>query len=605
MCGICGFTGIPDETLIDRMTDIMAHRGPDDRGVFNNNEVSLGHRRLSIIDLAGGRQPMFNEDGSICIVYNGEIYNYLDLKKELEKKGHRFKTKSDTEVIIHLYEDMGTDCVQKLNGMFAFGIWDNKRKRLFLARDRLGIKPLYYIQTNKRFLFASEIKSLLQYEKVHRKVNYNALNQLLSFSFVSGNETMFKGIHRLFPAHILTSQGGKIKIKRYWKYEPNAHKEVNEKKIMEQIYEILKDSITIRLMSEVPLGATLSGGLDSSATVGLMCRALDRPVRTFSVGFNEPTDELPYARIVANHFKTEHKEYLVRFTEIDEILPEIIWHMEEPIPNGAIIPTYFYSRAIKDDTTVTLIGEGSDELFAGYRRFKYMSPFLGLVPNKIKHYAYLSNIGSFSEGQKKHLFTHNLTQRVNNSKPIDDYYKYFANRNSNLDNSLTFEIEKVLPEYHLMRIDKLTMCHSLEARVPFLDFRLVELSSRIHSSLKLKGFEEKYILRKALNDLLPQEILNRRKLGLNTPVNAWFEKGLRRLVDNVLEEKKIRTRGLFRKEYIDHLLKKRDHPIWGRQYKFHILRLVFIELWFDIFIDDCDGRFNSKDPRESQVASPI
>jgi len=588
MCGICGFTGPRDDVLLDGMTDIMAHRGPNDRGVFICDDVSLGHRRLSIIDLSGGRQPIFNEDGSVCIVYNGEIYNHLGLRRELEQKGHRFRTKSDTEVIVHLYEEMGSRCVERLNGMFAFGIWDGRKKRLFLARDRLGIKPLYYAETGGRFLFASEIKSLLQFSGIRRQISYQALDQVLTFSCVSGRETIFQGIYRLEPGHVLTYEEEKPKVRRYWRYRPEADYRKKEEDFVEEILYLLEDAVKIRLMSEVPLGATLSGGLDSSAVVAFMSKALDKPVRTFSVGFNEADDELPYAKIVADRFRTEHSEYIVRYDEIDEILPEIVWHLEDPIPTGAIIPTYFYSKAIKGDTTVTLIGEGSDELFAGYKRFKYMSPLFSPIPNRIKNYAYLSNIGSLSQRLKNALLTPDLRKEIDTLSTLDHYHAYFQNGVNRLDSSLAFDLERVLPEYHLMRIDKLTMCHSIEARVPFLDYRLVELAATIPSKFKIKRFNEKHILRKCLDRTLPEVIVNRKKRGLNTPIHSWFDKGLDRLVRVLLSEKSVKDRGLFNVHGIDYLMKNRRHPIFGRQYSFHILKLLYIELWHSVFIDNTE-----------------
>ncbi|MFX0201561.1 MAG: asparagine synthase (glutamine-hydrolyzing) [Candidatus Hodarchaeota archaeon] len=595
MCGICGFTGAPERRLIDRMTDVMIHRGPNDRGIFQNDHVSFGHRRLSIIDIAGGHQPMFNEDASICIVYNGEIYNHLELRKELESKGHRFQTRCDTEVIIHLYEELGINCVQRLNGMFAFAIWDNHEKLLFLARDRLGIKPLYYAEVNKRFLFASEIKSLLQYHRMPREVNYSSLDKLLTFSFVPGHETMFKAIYKLLPGHVLVQRKGKTRIHRYWKYEHHASKELEEKEIIEQIYELLQDSVRIRLMSDVPLGATLSGGLDSSAVVGMMSKFLNAPVNTFSIGFNEANDELPYARIVARHFRTEHRECILRYSQLEEILHEILWHLEEPITNGANFPTYFYSSAVKENLTVCLIGEGADELFAGYDRFKCMSPLVAWFPSGFKHYGYLYSLGCFTQRQKRALFTDGLSSRVSGSSPLDLYFSYFHNQNSKLDNGIAFDIDNVLPEFQLMRIDKLTMRHSVEARVPFLDFRLVELASKIPSHLKLRSLEEKYILRKALTGFLPEEILKRKKRGLTTPVKSWFERGLSNLVDHFLSEKNIKRRGLFRKDYISYLIKNKNHFVWGRKFRFQILKLVLIELWFNIFIDE--KNIDSTSPR--------
>ena len=587
MCGICGFLGLNDEELLRRMCKVIAHRGPDDEGIYLHENVGLGHRRLSIIDLTKGHQPMFNEDGSIAVVFNGEIYNYLDIKRDLEKKGHVFNTSCDTEVLIHLYEEYRGNCVNYLNGMFAFAIWDNNRRELFLARDRLGIKPLYYAEINGKLLFASEIKAILQYNSYERQVNYKGIDKLLTFGFIPGEETLFKNIFKLLPGHTLTHRDGHFEIRRYWDYHPEINHKMRTEEIVEQIYELLKDAVKIRLMSEVPLGATLSGGIDSSTIVALMSQLSDKPVKTFTVGFGEEeSDEFKYARLIAKQFNADHHEYIVSYPDMTELLPEILWYQEEPITCGALAPTYFLAKTIKPYVTVALIGEGADELFAGYKRFKFMSPLVRLLPNQIRHYGYLSLLNSYTKGQKELLYTEMMKSLVKtDSDPLSVYYDYF-NDDDALTCALHFEVEHELPDFQLMRVDKMTMHCSVEARVPFLDHRLVELTAQIPSYLKLKKFNEKYILRQVVKDLLPETIRTRRKKGLTTPFISWFEKGFERMVRDVLSEKNLRKRGIFQRGYIDHLLRNNRHPIWKRKFMYQLLILVLIEYWFQIFIDE-------------------
>ena len=609
MCGICGMLGFEDKNLLRKMCDVMHHRGFDDSGLFIDKNIGLGHTRLNIIDLKTGHQPIHNEDGSIIIICNGEIYNFEDLRYQLEKKGHKFYTFSDTEVIVHLYEEFGEGCVEKLRGMFAFAIWDSKEEKLFLARDRLGIKPLYYTFFDGVFLFGSEIKSILQYEGVKKEVDLNALRNFLTFCYVPAPRTMFRGISKLPQGCILVCKNGLLCIKKYWETKINPTN-LDEKYYVEELRKILTESIKMRLMSEVPLGTFLSGGLDSSTIVAIMSSLMDEPVKTITAVFEDlKYDESNYAKIVAEHFETEHHEVSLNAKDI-KILPEIIWHFDEPTLDASAIPEYLISKKAKKYVTVVLVGEGADEIFLGYDQcriipkiyaYKQYFPIVkGAIPffsflskfpsRKVRRYAdFATNIGCslgnpsetykafmerFTEKEKKELIGNYGRENIFNRYFNGDYTK-----NGIIEGISQFDMNVTLPDMFLMNVDKMTMAHALEARVPFLDHKLVEFGGTIPIHLKLKGSDEKYILKRAMKDVLPKEILKRKKHPFIVPIVDWFEKDLKEMSEQLLSEENVRRQGYFNYDFVKKVLSK-NNPNYNQR-----LTLVYFELWHKIFIE--------------------
>lgn len=629
MCGICGKISINnrevvDARLIHKMTEVLKHRGPDDEGIYINGNVGIGHRRLSIIDLSkDARQPMSNEDKSIWIVCNGEIYNFQELRKVLEKKGHIFCSRSDTEVIIHLYEELGTDCVEKLRGMFAFCIWDEKRKRLFLARDRIGQKPLNYAIKNGNIIFASEIKSILQDPEISREVDINALDSYLTYQYVPAPETMFSGINKLPPAHFLVWENGKIKIERYWNLNFQNKINMAEDEFCQRILDLLTEATKIRLVSDVPLGVFLSGGIDSSAIVALMSKLSSHPVKTFSIGFEEETfNELKYARKVAKIFATDHHEYIVK-PEALNILPKIIWHFNEPFADSSCIPTYYLSKMTRQEVTVALNGDGGDETFAGYERYvaNKIANIYNLIPQSIrknlfsfitavlpestrrkdfikrfKRFAkandssrerrYARWMSIFDDDLKSNLYSEKLKNRL---KGIDswnyllDVYRQ-SDANNFIDATLFVDIMTYLPGDLLVKIDISSMANSLETRSPFLDHKLMEFAASIPSNLKLKGWTTKYLLKKALTKILPKDILNRRKAGFGVPIGTWFRQELKDYAYDILLSEKSLKRGYFKKEAIKRILD--EHTKGKIDHGARIWSLINFELWHQMFINN-------------------
>jgi len=613
MCGICGMVGVVDKNLLKRMCDVIHHRGPDDTGVFIDEGIGLGHKRLSIIDLKTGHQPIYNEDGSIVIVFNGEIYNFKGLREQLEKKGHKFYTSSDTEVIVHLYEDFGERCVEKLRGMFAFAIWDSNKKKLILARDRLGIKPLYYTFFDGILLFGSEIKSILQYEEIKREVNLKALNDFLTFCYVPAPRTMFKGIKKLPQGCILVYENRSIRIQKYWNIELNPNQNFNESYYVNKLKKLLEESVKMRLMSEVPLGAFLSGGLDSSTVVAIMSSLMDEPVKTISAVFEDTKyDESNYAKIVAEHFETEHHEVVISAKDV-RILPKIIWHFDEPILDASAIPEYLISEKAKKYVKVVLVGEGADEIFLGYDQYKVipkiyahkhlfpiakrMVPIFSLISKfpfrKMRRYAdFVSKIAN-SLGDPKETYKSFIERftDIEKEKLMRDFIfdksghifnKYFDGNNTKdgiIKSIALFDMNVTLPDMFLMNVDKMTMAHSIEARVPFLDHRLVEFANTIPIDLKLKGFEGKYILKRAMKDTLPKEILKRKKHPFIVPIVDWFEEDLGELAEHLLFEEDIRRQGYFNYDFVKKVLSKKN-PDYNQP-----LALFYFAVWHKIFIE--------------------
>lgn len=611
MCGICGIYGMDDRHLVKKMTKIMSHRGPDDSGYYFDEKIGLGHRRLSIIDLKTGRQPIYNEDQSAVIVFNGEIYNFRELRDELEKKGHEFSTNTDTEVIVHLYEEYGPDCVSYLNGFFAFAIWDGKR--LFIARDRAGIKNVYYSVHNDKFIFASEYKAILTADFIKRKVNLQSLDRYISLRYVPGNETMLEGIHKLPPGHHMTVEGGSVKIKRYWNLELKAKR---SNQYSRELRELLEDSVKRRMISDVPVGAYLSGGIDSSSIVTMMSRLTDE-LKTFSIGFNSEFDETSNAREVAEDLGTDHHEFYVK-KGAGKLLPKIVWHMDDPLGDTAIISNYLLAQEARKHVKVVLSGEGADELFGGYMQHKYMN-YLRLMPNsarflspaakalpvkvldKLLHYpasmgevgrqrlyslasniqdkpaAYVQLVSLFGHDDKIKLYD-KLKGMENNLR--DEISKKFSK--DLLSSTLDHEFRTWLPDDILFKLDKITMANGLEGRVPFLDHRIIELASRMPNNIKIRGGTEKYILRKAMKKVLPPRVCRRKKHAFYMPVNQWFGKEVNEIAKNILDEKRVAKRGYFRYPAIRKIIAgHKKEFIYEKQ----MMSLLILEMWHNEFID--------------------
>ncbi|MEE9323676.1 MAG: asparagine synthase (glutamine-hydrolyzing) [Candidatus Aenigmarchaeota archaeon] len=585
MCGISGFAGFEDKKLLKRMCDVISHRGPDDHGYFFDKKISLGNRRLSIIDVKGGRQPIHNEDESVCIVFNGEIYNYLELREFLEKRKHRFKTDSDTETIVHLYEELGESSVDRLRGMFAFAIWDSRKKKLILVRDRLGIKPLYYAKIGEKLLFGSEIKSILQYEGVERKVVMDSLYKFVKYRYVPGNKTMFDGIYKLLPGQMLTYREGKVKLERYWEPSMRNSADKPEDYYIKKFRRLLQDSVEERLMSEVPLGAYLSGGLDSSAIVALMSRMMEEPVKTFSVGFGEESDECGYARIVAEKFNTEHKEFIIEKKKMTEALPEIVWHLDEPLGDPAVFPMWLTSNLVKKKATVALLGEGADELQAGYRDYRILSNKLFFIPSSLKKKIFNWFRSPVSMKDMRGLVTDGSSHTRKRGR---FYYRFDTSAGNTLNQSLLFDLKYVLPNFQLMKVDKTTMGNSVEARVPFLDHNFVEFVNSIPTEYKLNGFEGKYILRKTMSGVLPKVVMGRKKQPFTTPIPSWFDESLEEFAKQVLLDKKTAKRNQFSPDYVKRLFRKRKKATRKGKYNYQIWMLLMVEMWNRIFIDRDD-----------------
>ncbi|MBA2732477.1 MAG: asparagine synthase (glutamine-hydrolyzing), partial [Acidobacteria bacterium] len=586
MCGIAGFidgeqrTGAGEESraTLERMCRVIEHRGPDDQGVMVRGHVALGMRRLSIIDLKGGQQPISNEDGSIWVVFNGEIYNYRDLQQELEARGHKFQTNSDTEVIVHAYEEYGTHCLEHLRGMFAFALWDERQQKLFIARDRTGKKPLYYTHTAQGlFVFGSELKSLLQHPQVKREMSREALDAYFTFGYVPDPLSIFEGIQKLPPGHYLTLAEGKLSIEQYWdfSYQP-AEADLREEDYLEELRTQLDEAVRVRLVSDVPLGAFLSGGVDSSTIVGLMARNMNQPVKTFSIGFHEDSfNELKYARVTAKHFGTDHHEFVVT-PEICDVVDELAWHFDEPFADSSAIPTYMVSKLARQYVTVALSGDGGDELFGGYTRYatdqkrsgfarlprvvreQLMQPLSRHLPHGTRGRNYLHNVALdpldryldsvsvFTKLGKLSLYTRGFQEELRRQASTLDSFQTYAARvqtNEPLDALLYIDSKTYLPGDILTKVDRMSMAASLETRAPLLDHKLIEFVTRIPASLKMRGLETKHILKRAVQDLVPPEILDRPKQGFGVPLQQWINSQLRGRIRETLTSQRARTRG--------------------------------------------------------------
>jgi len=643
VCGICGkifYDGEQpvDQLLIKKMCSTLDFRGPDDEGVYAANSIGLGHRRLSIIDLGPtGRQPMSNEDGSVRLVFNGEIYNFPELRRDLETKGHIFTSKTDTEVIIHLYEEKGVACLDDLRGMFAFALWDAGHKRLFLARDRLGKKPLVYSCNNKGLVFASEIKALLCDPDITQEVDPVAVHHYLTYGYVPSPRTIFKSIQKLPPAHYLICENGTTRIERYWdlSFRQKLHCPSLEE-YGERFVSILKDAVQCRLKSDVPFGAFLSGGIDSSIIVALMSGMLDRPVKTFSIGFDEQEyDELPYGRIIAKQYKTDHREFIVRPDVID-ILPKIIWHYNEPYADSSAIPTFYLSQKTREYVTVALNGDGGDECFAGYSRHlsSHMSCYVQKLTALAGKAAVLKAVGRLPRGKHRHSFTRRVQRytRALYEKPERRYLRwlcYFDNEMKNdlydaafketvggedsaelieqlyrradapahIDKTLYVDSMSYLPEDLLVKVDIASMAHSLEARSPFVDHKVMEFAAALPPRLKLHGFTKKYLLKACLGKYLPNEIRHRKKMGFGVPIDRWLHRDLKDMVHDVLLDGTSQQRGYFAMGQVKNLLEEHVRGQYNHCYR--IWNLLCLELWHRTYMDaKCASGFSASGEKE-------
>ncbi len=628
MCGICGITWTPDReppdaAVLDRMTDVLEHRGPDDRGIWRDRGVALGFRRLSIIDLATGSQPMSNEDGSIRVVFNGEIYNFPSLRNRLEGNKHTFRTASDTEVIVHLYEDEGPRCFERLRGMFAIAIWDGRERRLVLGRDRLGVKPLVYRHEPGRLAFASELKSILQIPDVPRELDPTSLDHYLALQYVPHPRTIFRGIQKLPPAHYAVWQDGRLTINRYWQLDFNHEEPLSEPDYCEQLRETLTEATRLRMIADVPLGAFLSGGIDSTITVGLMQQAAARPVKTFSIGFPVAEfDETRYARIAAQHLKTDHHEFIVEPNCV-EVLPKLIWHFDEPFADSSAIPTFYVSQMTRRYVTVALTGDAGDELFAGYPRYRAVklagyfdrlpwaaraaiaSPLWQYLPASVRQKSrrrqfkklvahlrdsperrYTRWVTIFDEAARADLYADDFIAELEDADPTDFLLaSYGRSRRRDIVSRTSFvDLETYLPCDLLTKVDIASMANSLECRSPFLDHHVVELAVAMPASLKMPRLTGKHILKRAFADLLPREIVRRPKMGFGVPLDSWFRGELAGFVRDILLDPLTLDRGYFRPDAVRRLVADHQAARWDHSYR--IWSLLFFELWHRVYLDN-------------------
>jgi asparagine synthase (glutamine-hydrolysing) len=638
MCGIAGIVAVDrlDEAAASRavrMRDVIAHRGPDEEGLYCDGVAALAHRRLSIVDLRAGRQPLSNEDGSIQVVFNGEIYNHADVRPALEAHGHQYRTKSDTETIVHAYEQWGDGCVHRFRGMFAFALWDARKRRLLLTRDRLGVKPLYWCRVGDVLLFGSEIKAILASGLVEARANYDVLAEVLSTRYTSGPDTLFCGVHKLLAGHQLVFEAGNVSIRQYWDV-PGCSDEASssvspqrepsgETKVVERFRELLEESVRLRLMSDVPLGMFLSGGIDSSAIAALMARMIDRPLQTFSVAFKERAfNELAYARDVATAIGADRHEIVIDDRDFFGALPKLVWHEDEPIAHPSSVPLYFVSALARQHVTVVLTGEGSDELLAGYGKYVRLewnwragtvyervvprfarrgiaSTLVPRLPRTLARYAnrsfltmdrtpeamFLDNFASIRIGDQRRLLATGLRDIATSGHAYGQSLAYFNRPPGSatlLDRLLYADMKTYLVEL-LMKQDQMSMAASIESRVPFLDHVLVEFASQLPDSWKRSGLTTKRVLREAMKGLLPESILRRPKMGFPVPFAHWTRTGWNGAVREVLLDRRTRERGLFDTPAVDMLL--RDHADGRTEGGDRLWSLLNLELWHRTFID--------------------
>lgn len=623
MCGISGFADRShgasrkeaDFSQIHRMCEVIRHRGPDDEGIHVEDGVGLGMRRLSIIDLCTGHQPIHNEDESVWVVFNGEIYNYRELRTALEREGHRFYTSSDTETIVHAYEEWGEDAFERLRGMFGIALWDRRTRTLLLARDRAGIKPLYYTQYGDRLYFGSELKSLLAAGAVDVSVDVEALDHYLTFLYTPRDRSIFKGVCKLPPGHMLKWRHGRLDVRAFWQIEARETFRGTAQEAAERLRGVLADAVRSHMVSDVPLGAFLSGGVDSSAVVGLMAEASNRPVKTFSIGFDEPQyDELEHARAVARLFGTDHHEFVVRPDALG-ILDDLIEHFDEPFADSSAIPTWYVSEMARQHVTVVLSGDGGDELFGGYDRYlphprvlqfdrlpvpgrhRLAGAIWPLMPhgmqgkNFLRHVSldtddrFIDSVALFRDDEKRALYTPEFRASLRGASATSTLGQHLE-RFSKLpvhSRMMRFDFETYLPEDVLTKVDRMSMAHSIESRVPLLDNDVIDFSATLPSSMKIHHGRRKHVLKEAMKGLLPPSILDRKKQGFGVPLDVWFRGHLKDVFADVLGSARTRQRGYFRPAFVsrivqEHLTGKRDHTL-------RLWQLLVFELWHRHYVD--------------------
>lgn len=628
MCGICGIINYDSredtkKQALAKMCAAIVHRGPDDEGIYVKGAVGLGHRRLKIIDLSDtGHQPMCNEDGKIWLVFNGEVYNYRELRQELINKGHVFKSTSDTETVVHLYEEYQEDCVKYLRGMFAFAIWDDNRQSLLLARDRAGKKPLLYSYANGVFYFASEFSSLLESGAIKKEIDHNAIDYYLTFGYIPAPLTIYKGVSKLMPANTLIFRKGKIVTNRYWNLDYEKKIKISEADAREELLSRLKEAVKVRLYSDVPIGAFLSGGIDSSTVVALMSQLSSERIKTFSIGFQEQDySELKYARNIADKYNTEHHELIVKPKAL-EILPLLIERYGEPYADSSSIATYYVAQATRQYVTTALNGDGADEIFAGYERYQGMAAaeiyhrlprFLRIISGGIAHVfpdsinpknrlrnlkrftqaislepeqRYLKWLSIFENSFKyESLYSQDFKKNINITNPSDYLAPYFdGSKGLNIiDRVSMVDINTTLPNDYLVKVDIATMANSLEGRSPFLDHKLMEFAVSLPAEYRMNGFTKKYILKKAIKDLVPKENIYRRKMGFGVPVGEWFRSELKGfLIENLLSRASLK-RGYFRPQVVENIVNQ--HIQKKANYSQQLWSLLMLELWHQKFID--------------------
>jgi asparagine synthase (glutamine-hydrolysing) len=627
MCGICGKLEFDQHasvstTLIRNMLDTIRHRGPDDEGLYFSSQVALGHARLSIIDLASGHQPISNENGTIWIVFNGEIYNFRELRAFLLSKGHSFRTQTDTEVIVHLYEELGPQCVEKLRGMFAFALWDENAKTLFLARDRVGIKPLYYSLTQKNIVFASEIKAILADPEIKPELAPEIIDRFLTFLYVPGEDTLLKGVHKLAPGHYLLVRDGKAAIRQYWDLEfSKPSRPLSLRDAEKELSSLLAETVELHMIADVPVGVLLSGGVDSTAVLSCVAEATDKEISSYTVGFADPgiPDERPYAKLAAQIFDTRHHDTTITADDFAEFLPRYVWHMEEPVCEPPAIAMYYVSKLARRYVKVLLSGEGGDEAFAGYNnyrsitwleRLKHVCPavnstmawglsrvnswvhspklakYAPLISATFPQYYYsrTSTPYRYSGNGIGELYSTDFMSSIDREFTIEPVRKLFSTVSGEtvLDQMLYIDTKTWLPDDLLIKADKMTMANSLELRVPLLDHRLLEFAASLPPHYKLNGLALKYIWKKALAKHVPGAILKRRKAGFPVPYESWLRKDLRGNIHAILTDRKTVQRGYFKASAVEKLLDEQSkHGTHSKE----IFSLITLELWHRIFLE--------------------
>jgi asparagine synthase (glutamine-hydrolysing) len=631
MCGICGklffdSSQKANAEQVDRMMAAMSHRGPDGQGKYLSGAVGLGHTRLAIIDLSTGDQPMSNETGVVWLVYNGEVYNFQELREELIRKGHKFRSTSDTEVIIHLYEEYGPECVSRLRGMFAFALWDDAAQTLFLARDRVGIKPLYYVQTRKALIFASEIKALLCDPEVPREVNPDAVQRFLTFLYLPGDQTLLKGIRKLEPGHYLVVKQGQVSCHRYWdlRFAP-AGGLGNLPQTCDELRALLGKTVREHMISDVPVGVLLSGGVDSTVVLSCAVQETSKRIKTFTIGFDgeEFDDERPFARLAAERFGTDHHEITISPQDFSGFLPAYVRHMEEPVCEAPAIALYYVSKLARQHVTVVLSGEGGDEAFGGYNTYRNLlllerikraaGPFKGLLGSgvgwlggingfgRFKKYAplckaplsayYYSRVAtpfSYFNLHREELCTRDFCRTADaqaSAQMVGDLFQSVERQAADqplLNRMLYVDTKTWLPDDLLIKADKITMANSLELRVPLLDHLVLEFAAGLPPSFKVKGWTTKRILKEAFKNRIPRQVIQRRKAGLPVPLRQWMQKDLKAYVQDILLDPKALSRGYFQRPALERLLQLNDA---GGQLMKELFSLLTLELWHKEFLD--------------------